>query len=244
MTVAENQHGPATSESRIPEATESFWAHWAEARPSWSPPHYPLLVVAPHPDDETLGAGGLLSAWAERGLPVTLLSVTDGEAACPELPGLAETRRVELTSALRELGFGRPHVIRLQLPDGGLAAHEQRIAVTITQHLQPDWLLVAPFELDGHADHDVVGRAAQAAARARAATLARYVIWAWQWNGPRLLAAERTAVRFGLTDRWLAAKRQAIAQFRTQIGPRPGGHPVIPSEMHTHFTRPHEIFLL
>ena len=98
--------------------------------PPWSPPLRPLLIVAPHPDDETLGAGGLLSAWAGRGLPVTVLSVSDGETACPEVPELAEIRHAELTRALRALGFepDQADVIRLGLPDGKLEAYEQRIA--------------------------------------------------------------------------------------------------------------------
>jgi hypothetical protein len=92
-----------------------FWAQWAEVLPPWSPPLRPLLIVAPHPDDAVLGAGGLLSA--------------------------------------------------LSLPDGELGAHEQRIADTIRELLQPQSLLVAPFELDGHPDHDTAGRAALIAVR-------------------------------------------------------------------------------
>ncbi len=222
---------------------EGFWADWTAALPSWSPPARPLLVVAPHPDDETLGAGGLLRAWAEHGLPATVISVTDGEAACPETQALADIRRAELRRALLELGFDHPYIVRLQLPDGQLGMYEQRIAEAIHEYFQPNGLLVAPFESDGHPDHDAVGRAAQVAARTRAATLARYLIWAWQWNGSALLAAERNAVRFELSSRWRAAKRRAIDQFRTQVDQRPGG-PVVPPEMRAHFTRAHEVFLL
>ena len=34
-----------------------------------------LLVIAPHPDDETLGAGGTMARCAASGLPVTILTV-------------------------------------------------------------------------------------------------------------------------------------------------------------------------
>jgi LmbE family N-acetylglucosaminyl deacetylase len=221
------------------------WAKWGEALPPWSPPLRPLLIVAPHPDDETLGAGGLLSAWAGRGLPVTVLSVSDGETACPEVPGLGEIRHAELTRALRALGFepDQADVVRLSLPDGKLEAYEQRIADSIVELLQPQSLLVAPFELDGHPDHDAVGRAAHIAVRIRDATLVRYPIWAWLWRAAQLRAAERSAVRFELTSNSWAAKQHAIDQFRSQLDERPGGA-IIPPPVRNHFARTHEVFLL
>src|SRR3954466_12726093 len=38
------------------------------------------LVVAPHPDDETLGCGGTMALLADRGASVTVMTATDGEA--------------------------------------------------------------------------------------------------------------------------------------------------------------------
>src|SRR6266852_506851 len=40
-----------------------------------------VVVVAPHPDDETLGVGGMLHDLSARGWRVTVVAVTDGEAA-------------------------------------------------------------------------------------------------------------------------------------------------------------------
>ena len=44
------------------------------------------IVVAPHPDDEILGAAGLLQVLAGRGVPVQVCAVTDGEASIPPVP--------------------------------------------------------------------------------------------------------------------------------------------------------------
>ncbi len=57
-----------------------------------------MVVVTPHPDDETLGVGGIIAAMAGAGLPVTVVSVTDGEAAsrCPD-----SARDVVTSSPLR-----------------------------------------------------------------------------------------------------------------------------------------------
>ncbi|WP_258374343.1 PIG-L deacetylase family protein [Curtobacterium sp. MCBD17_032] len=43
-------------------------------------------MVAPHPDDETLGAGGLIAIAADRGLPVHVVLVSRGEGSHPESP--------------------------------------------------------------------------------------------------------------------------------------------------------------
>src|ERR1051325_9977126 len=44
---------------------------------------YPaLLVLAPHPDDETLGFTGLIDAYRRAGKPVSVVVVTDGDAYC------------------------------------------------------------------------------------------------------------------------------------------------------------------
>lgn len=46
-----------------------------------------LVVVAPHPDDEVLGCGGLIAAARAAGMPVLIIALTDGEQAYPDEPG-------------------------------------------------------------------------------------------------------------------------------------------------------------
>ena len=92
-----------------------------------------LLLVAAHPDDETLGLGATASALAERGISVQVVAVTDGEAAYPEDAGgrtqLAETRRDETLAAAARLGLARP--IFLGIPDGEVTANEDRLQVEL-----------------------------------------------------------------------------------------------------------------
>ena len=79
-----------------------------------------LVVVAPHPDDETLGVGGLIASTSERGGRVLVVSLTDGEAAY-EQDGLDELRHDELCAAVHRLSLAATVAIdRRQLPDGGL----------------------------------------------------------------------------------------------------------------------------
>lgn len=105
-----------------------------------------LLILAPHPDDEILGFGGLADAFARQGKPVEAWVVTDGDAYCeacalwntgsmhgtlcdaktlsnfatPEVDSLAEARRLESTAAARALGLPTPKF--LGYPDTGLKA--------------------------------------------------------------------------------------------------------------------------
>lgn len=77
------------------------------AVPPFDPGHYGrLVVVAAHPDDETLGVAGTLRAARRAGAVITLVVATDGESAYPSFgPGaraeLAQARRAELHAAHR-----------------------------------------------------------------------------------------------------------------------------------------------
>jgi N-acetylglucosamine malate deacetylase 1 len=73
-------------------------SRWAQAR--W-------LVLAPHPDDETLGAGALIADTAGRGRLGAVAFLTDGSGSHPQGGGaLVATRRKEAACALRRLGAG------------------------------------------------------------------------------------------------------------------------------------------
>ncbi len=114
---------------------------------------YPaLLVLAPHPDDETLGFAGLIDAYVRAGKPVTVVVITDGDAYCeacrfwknssvagpmctaeelsnfatPEIDSFAEVRRNESAAAAGILGLSPPEF--LGYPDTGLAAAWRNLA--------------------------------------------------------------------------------------------------------------------
>ena len=123
------------------------------------------VVVSPHPDDETLAAGGLIATQRSRQIPVKLLAVTDGEAAYPDMPALGATRRLEQARAAEALGLPREALIHLALRDSAVAESESALADRIEACIDSDTLLVAPWPLDPHPDHEACGRAAAKAAR-------------------------------------------------------------------------------
>jgi LmbE family N-acetylglucosaminyl deacetylase len=200
------------------------------------------VIVAAHPDDEVLGAGGLLSLLAAGGARLRLIAVTDGEASHPgiaEPAALAERRVAETTAALRLLGAGRADVVRLRLPDTGLAAREDEIAFLL-QHLVPGFdVCLAPWEKDAHADHEAAGRAAR---RASPQTIF-YPVWTWHWavsGDPRV--PWRDALSVPLPPAVAARKRAAINCFASQLEPRAAQTgPVLSAATIAHFTRDREV---
>jgi LmbE family N-acetylglucosaminyl deacetylase len=194
-----------------------------------------LTVIAPHPDDETLGMGATVAMLRAAGVDVQLVSVTDGGAAYPGLDdcgraALATVRCAEVRRAAEVLGAGDP--IRLQLPDGAVAGHEQRLTEQVTELLNAfpagRWC-AATWRGDGHPDHEAVGRAAAAAAARSGAVFVEYPVWMWHWAQPDDPAVPwHRARRVFPTKAALHAKQAATRCFSSQIEPTPGAGPVLP----------------
>lgn len=206
----------------------------AGCRSSWVPEDGELLVVAAHPDDEVLGAGGLIRAWAARGAKVTVLSVSDGEAADPTRKDLANVRRSELIDALRKLCPTHVSVVRLGLPDGKLAAHLNRLRNALLSLAHAGMTLIAPYACDRHPEHAAVGNVCAEVARSLGIPIARYAVGdALQKPCSSPLRGARWG-KFALSDDASRAKARAVRCFSSQASLR-GSAP---------FARPYEAFLL
>ncbi len=122
-----------------------------------------VLVLAPHPDDEVLGCGGLLAQLAGAGAAVRVLFLTDGSGAgeaVDDRAAYAELRRREAAAVADLLGFAG--VEHSAVADGTLGEHLDEAVVALRRALlsqRPDLLLV-PSPLEASRDH----RAAFAAA--------------------------------------------------------------------------------
>ena len=129
----------------------------------------PMVIVAPHADDETLGCGGLLSVAAAQGLEPRVVYLTDGSAShrnSVEWPParLARTRRAEALAALAVLGVDARQVMFMDWPDAaphpiGGSAHAAALdglsAWFDTFHPKSIW---APRHGESHCDHEAVAR--------------------------------------------------------------------------------------
>ncbi|MBF4571615.1 bifunctional PIG-L family deacetylase/class I SAM-dependent methyltransferase [Herbiconiux sp. VKM Ac-1786] len=206
-----------------------------------------LVVVAAHPDDETLGAAGLLARAYAAGVRTTVIVATSGEASHPASTThrpeeLARLREEETAAAVASIDPGAT-IAFLRAPDGRLGEPEHREALTAAllaavrgsgsgsgtgpaAPVAATWF-VAPWSGDRHPDHeaaadavaDAVRRLADEAAGMSIRSLA-YPVWLWHWGAP-----EGDEVPWGalisvpLDDATLAAKRAALAVHRSQVEP-------------------------
>jgi LmbE family N-acetylglucosaminyl deacetylase len=248
LTVSETSLG--TPESRWRAAAELAALPAAQ----WGAPAR-VIVVAPHPDDEVLGVGGVVRHLASMGAEIVIVSVTDGERSHPgsramARADLANARRAERAAALRHLGLVDPVVDRLRIPDGDVARFEAELAATLHDHLEPGSLCLSTWRHDGHPDHDATGRASAQAARERGATLLEYPVWAWHWATPGASVPSMRQIpwararRHDLDRRAQRAKHAAIEAYATQIapiGPEPADRAVLPGAVLDRFRRSFEV---
>ncbi len=210
-----------------------------------------LVVVGAHPDDETLGAGGLVHTAALAGWQVEVVTATAGEGSHPRSPThtpqrLAEVRRGELRHAISALAPDAT-VTCLDLPDGGVATYVTELVAKLVESIGTDGadvLLCAPWRHDGHPDHEAVGRAAAVAAARTDAQLIEYPIWLWHWGREDDLPWTRAA-RLPLDRPTLAAKRTAVAAHASQVSPLSGGdgdEALLDEGLLAHFDRDSEVF--
>lgn len=193
----------------------------------------PIVVLAPHPDDESLGCGALLAyAFAHDGAEV--ICMTDGSASHPgsqDWTGdrLAAQRRRELSSAIAHLGGCDRDITWLGHQDGWLGAQDQnaiahRIA-EICRKCEARYLF-APSAQDHHQDHKTTARIALGVAKmVPGLELFTYPIWS-RWDDPDfdLHIADYDPVAL-YPGPWLAPKRAAIRSHGSQLGQVVGDDP-------------------
>lgn len=197
------------------------------------------VVVAPHPDDETLGCGATIARKRAAGTRVVVVVVTDGrlshrsEVLSPD--ELAAVRAGEARAACARLGVEAHDLRFLGLEEGSVAARHDAVAgmlAAVLDEVRPDEVLTT-YRSDWHADHQAVSAATGAAVRAAglAPRVLEFPIWFWvdgPWGagphgkGPirRYLGDPVRASRLRTvsvrTGGHLAAKRAALAQYRSQ----------------------------
>jgi LmbE family N-acetylglucosaminyl deacetylase len=135
------------------------------------------MVVAAHPDDETLGFGGVLARYANEGVETYLLTATRGERGryhghapdSPEHPGahaLSRIRERELRDAAAALGIRRVFLLDYEDQQVDRAHVMDAVAeiADVMREVRPHVVLTfAPDGAYGHPDHIAVSQLATAA---------------------------------------------------------------------------------
>jgi LmbE family N-acetylglucosaminyl deacetylase len=195
----------------------------------------PVLVIAPHPDDETFGCGGTLALISRERAPLHIAFVTDGGASHPNhpiltAPEVAARRQQEAHLATERLGISWDKVTFLGARDGTLAqldggsygALADRIS-GLLQSVKPQTILL-PCRSDGSSEHEAAFRLVSTALERAGLKprLLEFPVWSW-WNPFILLGAMsgyRKVWRVDLGEARVA-KAQAVASYVSQTHPIP-----------------------
>ena len=182
------------------------------------------LILAPHPDDESLGCGGLIAESCAQGQPPLLVVLTDGTGSHPnsrDYPPqrLRDLREAETVAAARCLGLGASRIAFLRLPDTAAPTHGLNFAAavaTVGRHIREAGCrsVVASWRHDPHCDHEAAALIAAAAAREAGIPHWSYPVWG-RTLPPDTPVGAATGVRLDVTQ-WQAAKRRAVECHRSQ----------------------------
>jgi LmbE family N-acetylglucosaminyl deacetylase len=188
----------------------------------------PFVVLSPHPDDETLGAGGLIAEACARDQHVEVIVVTDGSGSHPRSKRyprqkLIDLRYSEVHKAGRALGLQPDRVTFLGLrdamtPKSGLefdAAVEETL--NVIQRSRAGTLFVT-WESDPHCDHEASAELAKAVRRkSPGLNLWAYPIWGWHIElGAEIDQPPPRAYRIDVTQ-YRDRKLEAIAAHASQM---------------------------
>lgn len=193
-----------------------------------------ILVVMPHPDDETFACGGTIARAKAQGAAVYVMIMSAGDVqqyhiGQPEISG--ETRAAELDAAMRCLGVDDHTVVyrdterhlRLDaLPRRDLIAQIERESKLAIDKVQPD-IVVLPAP-SYNQDHEATFQAGFAACRPHLPSEKPFVPVVLSADSPQLgwsVTAVRFSVYVDISGPYLKRKLEAHACHQSQVRPEP-----------------------
>lgn len=194
-----------------------------------------LLVVAPHADDETAGAGGLMARVKEAGGKVFVMVMSTGDLLHFDDTGKKtrkKTRREELAAAMETLGVDgweivyedtRLHLRLETLPRRDLADRIERSARLATEKTRPTMIVLpAPSY---NQDHEAVYKAGLAACRPHLHALKSFQQFVLVADAPQLSWSRATLFKpnfyVDISGKFLDLKLKAFACHKSQVRPEP-----------------------
>lgn len=189
-----------------------------------------ILVVAPHPDDETLGAGGSIAKFVEQGHEVSILVVSG------HLPPVYTRDDYEITVREAEKAFevlGVARSLFLEIPatmigDQPIGVLNGKFAVMVKE-VEPH-IVLCPFP-DRHIDHRIVFEGVMVATRPVGVGRGIELVAAYEtlsethWNAPHI---EPNFVPNWVVDvsEQIDRKIDALTCYKSQIPPFPGARSI------------------
>lgn len=215
------------------------------------------VILAPHPDDESLCCGGLIAACCAAGRPPLVAILTDGAGSHPQSQTCPPARmrlirQREAHQAIAMLGLPPERLVFCDCPDtkapcqGPAFEAVVHALVRLCTREPGCTALVAPWRHDPHGDHAAAALIAATAARRCGIRHVAYPTWGWllppdqdvPQDGPRGWRLDVAA--------FLPAKRRAIQAHKSQLGQVVTDDPTgfqIPPALVDAATAPFETFL-
>jgi LmbE family N-acetylglucosaminyl deacetylase len=194
-----------------------------------------LLVVAPHADDETAGAGGLVARVKDAGGKAYVMVMSTGDLLHFDATGRKtkkKTRRDELDAAMKTLGVDdweivfeddRLHLRLETLPRRDIMDQIERRARLSTEKIRPT-IIVLPAP-SFNQDHEAVYKAGIAACRPHLASIKAFQSFVLVADAPQLAWSGPPAFKPNLyvdiSGKFLDLKLKAYACHKSQIRPEP-----------------------
>lgn len=181
------------------------------------------LIVAPHPDDEVIGCGGLIARMVNEGNIPHIIVMTGGEGShngcCDTGKGdIVNARRKLTRNALAILGVPESHIHELDFPDGGISSSHpqtQRLKELI-ENVNPRTVLV-PHWGEGWPDHIKTAEIVKGILQS-GTEIWEYCVWMWYYNVWRGLDW-RNGATLSMTQQEHDLKLRAMAAYTTPLAP-------------------------
>ncbi len=218
------------------------------------------VVIAPHPDDESLGCGGIISLLRKSGLAVFVIFVSDGTLSHPnskKYPAakLRQLRETEALNALEILDVPAGNASFMRLKDRSVPnQNDPNFDTTVQQmhekleSLHPETILVT-WEKDPHPDHraswQIVNKAASLLQKKP--RILQYLIWIWELGKQSdLLINQHSKLYLVKIASVFQQKKNAIAAHVSQVSRLIDDDPkgfILSPEILAHFDYADELFL-
>lgn len=215
----------------------------------------PVLILAPHPDDESLGCGGLIAALCRAGTPPAVLILTDGTGSHPGSRAypparLAALRKREARTAVGLLGLPPDRIgfagqRDTAAPTSGPAFEAAVSDIAELCRARGIGTLLAPWRHDPHCDHEAAHLQARAVAGSLGVRHLSYPVWGWTLPEDWPLPAGPAGIRLDIAAD-LPVKLRAIQAHQSQYGSLITDDPAgfsLPAHLLRVFERPYETFL-
>jgi LmbE family N-acetylglucosaminyl deacetylase len=216
------------------------------------------LILAPHPDDESLGCGGLIAACTAAGRQPLVAVLTDGAGSHPNSRAypaarLRAVRAQETRTAVGHLGLAAERVVFLDQPDTAAPTSGptfDAVVATLVALVRAEpacTAILAPWRHDPHCDHEAASLLASRVATAASVRSVAYPVWGWTLpSDTSIPTTPGHGFRLDIAP-FLAAKRAAIQAHRSQYGDLITDDPSgfrLPTDLLSVFQTQFETFLL